>query len=46
VITLRTVLASALVIASVFLILKNDPASRRSCVAPAHEPEYAQADQE
>jgi drug/metabolite transporter (DMT)-like permease len=46
VITLRTVLAAALVVASVFLILNNEHASGESRIAAAHEPKYPQAHQE
>jgi drug/metabolite transporter (DMT)-like permease len=48
-ITLRTVLAAALVMASVFLILKNEHASSEdspSRIAAAHKPKYPQAHQE
>jgi drug/metabolite transporter (DMT)-like permease len=46
VVTLRTVLAAALVMASVFLILKNESAAvRPSGVAAADKPKYPQAHQ-
>jgi drug/metabolite transporter (DMT)-like permease len=47
VITPRTVLAAALVIASVFLILKNESAADGPLgIAAAHKPKYSQAHQE